>query len=481
MLRLDPSRPDPSRLDLGVGMVVVPDLVPLLDDLDDLLDVYEVEPQTYWLPTPDRLERWRPDEAAFDAIAGRGRPVLAHGVSAPVGGAALPDTAMVEQFARSVEMLGAVAASEHLASNTVVAGGRTVEVGVFMPPCPTGDGVARAAAAVRRYQRALDVPFSVETGVNYLRPRPGERRDSEIVRSVVELTGCGVVLDLHNLWCNERNGRETVAEALANLPLDRVTEVHLAGGFEDDGVYLDAHSGATPDPVLAIAADVLPRLPHARAVIFEVLPAYLWRVGLDPLREHLGQLRDLVERARRTLPPPCAPSATPIALRPPAPPAANEPTPDEWDLRLAQAVTGADLRAAPVEPEPGIAAMQRIVDSGRRGRVSAAARTTLRLLIVSLDDRELDAILDGYCRSTTPRLWGFDEGQAFLDHLDAAPTPAVPRLADAIALDRALLRVLVGGGPVDVVLDGDPHELASALAAVRVPEAGRRTTVATIA
>lgn len=465
-------------------MVLVPDLVPLLDDLDDLLDVYEVEPQTYWLPTSDRLERWRPDDAAFDAIAGRGKPVLAHGVSAPVGGAALPDTAMVEQFSRSVEALGAVAASEHLASNTVVAGGRVLEVGVFMPPCPTGEGVARAASAVRRYQRALDVPFSIETGVNYLRPRPGERRDSEIVRSVVELTGCGIVLDLHNLWCNERNGRETVTEALANLPLDRVTEVHLAGGFEADGVYLDAHSGATPDPVLAIAADVLPRLPNARAVIFEVLPAYLWRVGLDPLREHLGDLRALVERARRTLPPPAVPSPDRIVLAPPstaAPEPTGGPTPDEWDVRLAQAVTGADLRAAALDAEPGIAVMQRIVDSGRRGRVSAAARTTLRLLIVSLDERELDALLDGYCRATPPRLWGFDEGQAFLDHLDTAEIPAVPRLADAIALDRALLRVLAGGGPVDVVLDGDPHELAAALAAGQVPGPGCRTTVATIA
>jgi uncharacterized protein len=466
------------RLDLGAGMVVVPDLVPLLDDLDDLLDVYEIEPQTYWLPTPDRLERWRPDVAAFDAIVERGKPLLAHGVSAPVGGAVPPDTVMVEQFARSVELLGAIAASEHLASNTVVARGRTVEVGVFLPPCPTAEGVARAAAAVRRYQRALEVPFSVETGVNYLRPRPGERRDSEIVRGVVELTGCGVVLDLHNLWCNERNGRETVAEALANLPLDRVTEVHLAGGFESDGVYLDAHSGATPDPVLAIAADVLPRLPNARAVIFEVLPAYLWRVGLDPLREHLGVVRDLVDRCRRTLPPPVL--ARPrIDVRAPAAPA-HEPSPDVWDLRLAQAVTGADLGAAPLCPDPGLDALRRIVDSGRRGRVSAAARTTLRLLLVSLAAHELDAVLDEYCRSTPPRLWGFDEGQAFLEHLESVAPPDVARLADAIALDRALMRVHVGGGPVDVVLDGDPHELAAALAAGNRPEPGRRTTVATI-
>jgi uncharacterized protein len=465
-----------SRLDLGVGLVVFPDVLPLLDDLDDLLDVYEVEPQTYWLPSRRAAGRWSADRAAFDAIASRGRPVLAHGVSAPVGGAALPDPAMVREFARSVELLGAVAASEHLASNTVVGGGRSIETGVFMPPCPTPQGVARAAEAVRAYHAVLDVPFSIETGVNYLRLGPGELTDSEVVAGVVTATGCGIVLDLHNLWCNERNGRETVAEALANLPLDRVTEVHLAGGFELDGCYLDAHSGATPDRVLRIAADVLPGLPNVRAVVFEILPAFVWRAGLDPLREHLGVLGDLVRTARRA---PGAPSPLPATIG--APVAVRLPSPDEWDARLAQAVTGVDLGAAAVPDEPGIAVMRRIVDNGRRGRISDAARTTLRLLMVSLHDDELESVLVAYCRATPPSLWGHDEGVAFLAFVECHVRLPIPRLRDAVALDRALMRVAVDGDPQDLLLDGDPHELAAALAAGREPLASVRPTFATIA
>ena len=464
------------RLDLGVGLVVFPDLLPLLDDLDDVVDVYEVEPQTYWIPSRRAGERWCADRAAFDAIASRGRPVLAHGVSAPVGGAALPDPAMVHQFVRSVELLGAVAASEHLASNTVVAHGRSIETGVFMPPCPSGPGVARAAAAVRAYHAVLDVPFSIETGVNYLRPRPGELTDSEIVAGVVAATGCGIVLDLHNLWCNERNGREPVHEALANLPLDRVTEVHLAGGFELDGCYLDAHSGATPDRVLRIAADVLPALPNVRAVIFEILPAYLWRVGLEPLREHLGVIGELLGAVRQLdRVAPCLPAV----VSPPA--TARMPSPDEWDAQLAQAVTGVDLGATAVDEEPGIMVMRRIVDSGRRGRISTAARTTLRLLMVSLHDDELDAALDAYCGLTPPSLWGYDEGAAFLTWVEEHLQQPIPRLCDAVALDRALMRVAVEGEPQAVLLDGDPHELAAALAVGREPLAGTRPTVATIA
>lgn len=399
------------RLDLGVGLVVFPDLLPLLDDLDDLVDVYEVEPQTYWLPTGDPIAPWRMDAAAFRSIAARGRPVLAHGVSAPVGGASLPDPRAVELFARSVEVLGALGASEHLATNHAVVDGETVETGVFLPPCPSWAGVDAAVAAVHAYQRALEVPFSIETAVNYLRPRPGDLTDAEVVAAVAERSGCGIVLDLHNLWCNARNGREPVADALARLPLDRVTEVHVAGGFELDGYYLDAHSGATPDPVLAIAADVLPRLPACRAVTFEILPAFLWRVGLAPLRHHLGELRELVVAARRSSPQPGL-AAVPQRLIS----SGYGDDPATWERRLAGALAGAD-----VPDDPGIGILRRLVDSGRRGRLTMAARTTVRLLLVAAPDA-VDALLDEYCRTTMPRLWSHDEGAAFLDWFERGRT-----------------------------------------------------------
>lgn len=495
-----------SRLDLGVGLVVFPDLLPLLDDLDDVLDVYEVEPQTYWLPTGGGRERWRFDHATYDAIATRGKPVLAHGVSAPVGGAALPDPTMVESFARSVELLGAVAASEHLATNTIRHQRGSIETGVFMPPCPTAAGVERAAAAVSAYQAVLDVPFGVETGVNYLAPRDDELADSEIVRRVVGATGCGIVLDLHNLWCNERNGRETVADALANLPLADVTEVHLAGGFELGGFYLDAHSGATPPPVLEIAAAVLPSLVAARAVVFEVLPAFVWRVGLDPLRAHLAALGDLVRAARTASSEPERPAAVrPTIMAEPVWDAAavqaltdadaerrqpgtgcaaggerTPPTPDDWDAGLAQAVTGVDLGARLFEDEPGIGVMRRIVDSGRRGRLVSAARTTMRLLMISIPGEAMDAVLDAYCRARPPALWGHDEAHAFLDWAESNVRLPVARLADAIAVDRALMRHAVDGEPQHVLLDGDPHELAAALAVGRVPTTTGQPTLATI-
>ena len=79
-----------------------------------------------------------------------------------------------------------------------------------------------------------------------------------------------LLLDLHNIFANALNGRQTVDDFLSQVPRYRVWEIHLAGGFEMDGLWLDAHSGAIPDHPLAIARRVIPALPNLKAIIFEI-------------------------------------------------------------------------------------------------------------------------------------------------------------------------------------------------------------------
>lgn len=137
------------------------------------------------------------------------------------------------------------------------------------------------------------MPVAVETGVSYLRPRADELPDGDFVGRVVESADCGLLLDLHNVYCNSRNGRQPLDEYLDQLPLDRVWEMHLAGGMEMGGFWLDAHSGAIPDPLYAIAERLVPRLPNLKAIIFEIFPSFVPVVGLDLVREQVERLHAL--------------------------------------------------------------------------------------------------------------------------------------------------------------------------------------------
>ena len=66
-----------------------------------------------------------------------------------------------------------------------------------------------AVAAIRRLRADLGVPLAFETGVNYLASRPDEMEDGEFVAAVAERADCGILLDLHNIYTNAVNGRQS--------------------------------------------------------------------------------------------------------------------------------------------------------------------------------------------------------------------------------------------------------------------------------
>ena len=144
--------------------------------------------------------------------------------------------------------------------------------GFLMPPLQTQAQAELAADNIRRRRAATGLPFAFETGVNYFAPRHGEMPDGEFFATVADAADCGILLDLNNLWVNQKNGRAPIEEVLAALPLERVWEVHLAGAEFAHGFWLDAHCGAIDPDLAAIAAEVAPDLPNLGAIIFEVAP-----------------------------------------------------------------------------------------------------------------------------------------------------------------------------------------------------------------
>jgi len=392
-----------ERLDLGVGVVAHAGLDLMWPQVGGLIDVVEVEPQTVWLEVPGG---WEPDPRAMDWLEQLPVPRLAHGVGFPVGGQVAPDPRGVTLFADCCRRLDVRHASEHLSFNCTQLGDEMQHAGFLLPPRQNWETIEAAAAHIATYQRAVDRPFLVETGVSYVAPGDDELLDGDFLRELSERADCGILLDLHNVWANEHNGRQPVQELLASLPLERVLEVHVAGGFEFGGYYLDAHSGACDDELVDLLSRTLPLLPEVRAVVFEAMPLYLVDMGATGVRRELERLHRVVDscgrpRRRGRLP-------APKQGRAPAQPR----VPEEVWQREVIAYTTRGSTTAPC-PDAGFDVLRELTDAARLGRVGVAARDVITDLAEEIGMEGVDSLARQYLVDCDAQLWTTAEAAEF--------------------------------------------------------------------
>ncbi|MFF8936036.1 DUF692 domain-containing protein [Streptomyces paradoxus] len=202
---------------------------------------------------PDSLRRLRE----------RGVTVVPHGVSLGLGGADRPDAGRLTALAERAEVLGSPLVTEHIAF--VRAGGPLtasphLEAGHLLPVPRTRDALDVLCENVRIAQDALPVPLAVEN-IAALVCWPGEEMtEGQFLYDLADRTGVRLLIDVANLHTNHVNRGEDPAKALAELPLEAIAYVHVAGGFERDGVWHDSHAHPVPRPVLDVLTDLASRV-----------------------------------------------------------------------------------------------------------------------------------------------------------------------------------------------------------------------------
>ncbi|MET7730621.1 DUF692 domain-containing protein [Streptomyces sp. NPDC005402] len=225
----------------------------------------------------------------------RGVTVVPHGVSLGLGGADRPDAGRLLALAERAEALGSPLVTEHIAF--VRAGGPLtvsprLEAGHLLPVPRTRDALDVLCENIRIAQDALPVPLAVEN-IAALISWPGEEMtEGQFLYDLADRTGVRLLIDVANLHTNHVNRGEDPAAALAELPLEAIAYVHVAGGFERDGVWHDSHAHPVPRPVLDILTDLASRVlpPGVLLERDENFP--------EPaeLERELGAIREAVEK-----------------------------------------------------------------------------------------------------------------------------------------------------------------------------------------
>lgn len=289
-----------------VGVLYNGTVDPFLDRHAGAVDFVSVIPDRFWTDFGrEAAQRFvpLPDETrTLERLAAR-FPLIAHGVGLSIASASTFDADQVRELARWRERYGFQLVSEHLAAFRVRSAATVDHHSGLQIPLPWDEGVlAMLVDRVARAQDALGAQLLLENGVVHTPVRDSDMSEPEFMNELAERSGCGLLLDLHNLYVNSVNLGLDAGAFLEELDLAAVREIHVAGGNELYGVYLDSHAGACPEAVWRLLARAAPRCRSLACVTFEFHESYYPRLGEAGILAELECIRRTLREATEALP-----------------------------------------------------------------------------------------------------------------------------------------------------------------------------------
>jgi len=203
-------------------------------------------------------------------------PVSLHGVGLGLGSVEGFSDAHLSRLKALVDRVEPVFVSEHLCWNAGI--GR--HFNDLLPLPRTREALGLVAGRVLHLQDMLGRRILIENVSAYIEFSESEMSEGEFIHELARRTGCGVLLDINNLYVNQMNHG---VNALAQMEkLDAVDEFHLAGHFIGEHCLIDTHGDRVADEVWRLYETALDK--------FGPLPTLIeWDTDIPPLEVLLGE------------------------------------------------------------------------------------------------------------------------------------------------------------------------------------------------
>jgi uncharacterized protein len=184
-------------------------------------------------------------------------PLSIHGVGLSIGGARPLDTAHLARLRALCDRYQPDSFSEHLAWSSHGAD----YLNDLLPLPYTDETLALVASHVTQVQDVLGRRLLLENPSTYVLFAQSTIPETEFLAEIARRTGCGLLLDVNNVFVSSTNHRVDPRAYLAEFPMDRVGEIHLGGHDTEElpsgPLLIDAHGAPVADPVWALYAEVI--------------------------------------------------------------------------------------------------------------------------------------------------------------------------------------------------------------------------------
>ena len=186
--------------------------------------------------------------------------ISVHGVGLSIGGAQPLDKDHLARLAKLVGWLNPASFSEHLAWSSH---GETY-LNDLLPLPYTNATLTRVAEHIDTVQSTLGRPMLLENPSSYLAYAESTWSEPEFLAELARRTGCGLLLEVNNVFISSVNLGFTPQGYLDVVPLSRVAEIHVGGHDQDAddhgaALLIDSHARPVAPPVWDLLADVLAR------------------------------------------------------------------------------------------------------------------------------------------------------------------------------------------------------------------------------
>lgn len=280
-----------------VGLLYNPAVPTVLDALGSEVDFVEVIPDRLWYDFGvGARERFSHAQVAIDELRhhARDRAVIGHGIGLSLPSAMPVDEELLDEVVASHQYLSYRWYSEHLSMFLVPHGSvPNAQAGMGLPVAFDEEMLGLVGRKVLQLGDALGCRILLENSTIFSAVPEPDMSEAGFFNRLYNKTGCGMLLDLHNLYANTLNLGTSAEDYLSELDPNVVVEIHLGGGDWLKEHYTDSHSRPTPSLVWQWAHEWAPRFPNLAAITYEYHESYHKRIGLAGIAREVDLMHEL--------------------------------------------------------------------------------------------------------------------------------------------------------------------------------------------
>jgi uncharacterized protein len=185
-------------------------------------------------------------------------PISLHGVGLSIGSHEPLDENHLARLKALNDRFQPALVSEHLAWSSHAG----IWFNDLLPAPYTEECLSRVCDHMDRVQDVLGRPILLENPATYVTFENSTMDETDFISAVIRRTGCGLLLDVNNVYVSAVNHGYAPESYIAAMPADAVGEIHLAGHAPDtdddgNGLLIDAHDRAIADVVWALYCNTI--------------------------------------------------------------------------------------------------------------------------------------------------------------------------------------------------------------------------------